>query len=395
LDAHALPSVVAPRSVGRLRILFWNQSFLPTIGGVEAFTARLAGKLIARGHDALVIADRYPGDLPETDELDGIPVRRLGFFEALTMRGSDPRAALRAHGDILAAVSALKRTFRPDVVHVNLADASPFFHLRTIAAHPCPTVVTLQAALSRRATDSQSVTASLLRQSTRIVAISRAAAANLVAHTDQAPAEIDIIAPGIPVAEFAPTRPPAASPIPTVAFLGRLVPEKGAQTAIEAVGELAGAARLRVIGDGPERPRLQALVRARDWQHLISFEGAVDDAERCNILSESFALIVPSRHEELFGMVAVEGALCGLPVVASAKGGLQEIVEPGVTGYLAPPDDASAFACHLRSLLADPGGARRMGAAGRAKARALYTIELTADRYEQLYADCVAAGRRT
>jgi glycosyltransferase involved in cell wall biosynthesis len=101
-------------------------------------------------------------------------------------------------------------------------------------------------------------------------------------------------------------------------------------------------------------------------------------------------MVVPSLHHELFGMVAVEGALAGLPVIASATGGLQEIVEPGRTGFLAPAGDAPALARYLRILLADPALARRMGEAGRANALLRYTIEATTDRYERLYADCLA-----
>ena len=89
-------------------------------------------------------------------------------------------------------------------------------------------------------------------------------------------------------------------------------------------------------------------------------------------------------------MVAVEGALLGLPVIASATGGLQEIVEPGRTGFLFLPGDAGALAGHRRTLLADPALSRRMGAAGRAKALSHYTIAHTADRYEQLYASVVS-----
>jgi glycosyltransferase involved in cell wall biosynthesis len=88
--------------------------------------------------------------------------------------------------------------------------------------------------------------------------------------------------------------------------------------------------------------------------------------------------------------VAVEGALSGLPVIASAIGGLQEIVQSGRTGLLCPPGDAGALAHAMRTLLGDPARVRRMGEAGRARALAHYTIEQTVERYEELYASVSA-----
>jgi glycosyltransferase involved in cell wall biosynthesis len=376
-------------STQRMRILFWNQSFLPTIGGVEIFTARLAGRLMARGHEAIVVTDRHPNNLPEKDEVDGLSVLRFAFLNALANRGRNPREGLRLFREITAAVANLKRFFRPDVVHVNLSDASPLFHLRTLSAHPCPTVVTLQAALCHQSAEAGSITASLLKHAARLVAVSEAAAANIAKYTDKMLTEIDVIAPGIPVDEFTVFQAATVAPIPTIAFVGRLVPEKGVETAIAAVALLGGAAKLRVIGEGMERPRLQALVRNLGLESVVFFEGTVNDGDRRRMLSESFAMVVPSLHEELFGMVAVEGALSGLPVIASATGGLKEIVEPGLTGFLTPPGDAPALAHHLRILLADPVVARRMGQAGRAKALAYYTVERTGERYERLYAECL------
>jgi glycosyltransferase involved in cell wall biosynthesis len=126
---------------------------------------------------------------------------------------------------------------------------------------------------------------------------------------------------------------------------------------------------------------------------FVRFAGQVDDTERRRLLSESFVVVVPSLHEELFGMVAVEGALSGLPVIASAIGGLQEIVEHGRTGFLFPAGNAGALARHLRTLIADPAASRRMGTAGRAKALLHYTIEHTADSYEHIYASAIRRQR--
>jgi len=143
---------------------------------------------------------------------------------------------------------------------------------------------------------------------------------------------------------------------------------------------------LYIIGDGPKRRSLEEMVHSRSLDALVSFEGAVDDETRKRLLSKSSIMIVPSRHEELFGMVAVEGALTGLPIIASAVGGLSEIVD-GI-GLLCPPGDAASLAMSLNVLIQDQPLAARLGQAGRARALASYTVDQMVDAYEKLYTEC-------
>jgi glycosyltransferase involved in cell wall biosynthesis len=374
-----------------MRILFWNGSFLPRIGGAEIFTARLAQGLVARGHQVAVAANDEGGG--EAEGLPGVAVSRFRFHDALRPTATDARARLQLVGDIGSAAAKLKRSFRPDVVHVNLSDTSAFFHLRSLRAYPAATVVTFQAALGQPATDPKGVTGALIAQAHRLVAVSRAAAANVAAFTALPADRIEIIHPGVPAGDFSPgiaECSPARPPV--IGFLGRLVEEKGVQVVLEALALLDGQVRLAVIGEGAARPYLEALARELEVADLVNFAGEVSDADRLRLMGQCRALVVPSLHEELFGMVAVEGALAGLPVIASAIGGLPEIVVPGETGFLIAPGDALALANHIRTLAGDADLARLMGQAGRARALALYTVEAMVDRYEAVYADCIAAA---
>lgn len=370
-----------------MRILFWNNAYLPHIGGVEIYTARLAAGLIARGHEVEVIAQRLPGD-PDEEVRDGVRVRRFDFLAALQ---GDPAQRFVAMKTLTDAIAAVKRAFQPDIVHVNLADAGPYFHLRTRAAHPSATIVTFQAALQQAAHGPNSVIGGIVATAARVVAVSRFGADNIAAFTAARREDIAVVAPGVPPEDFIPAERPPADP--TIVFLGRLAPEKGCDIAIRALALLPPPARLLVIGDGPERERLGALADFLGVAGRVRFAGAVDDATRLTLMRTARALVAPSLHEELFGMIAVEGALMGLPVIASCTGGLQEIVAPGDTGFLVEKGDFAAMAAHLADLVNDPRRAHEMGQAGRRRALDLYTRDIMADAYEALYRDAVFVAR--
>src|SRR5204863_8363777 len=100
--------------------------------------------------------------------------------------------------------------------------------------------------------------------------------------------------------------------------------------------------------------------------------------------------LVPSRSES-FGLVALEAAACGTPVVAAAVGGLTTLVDHGRTGLLVEARAAADFACAVDELLADPARAGAMGAAAATRARG-YTWSLTAARLRRIYADLTVRG---
>ena len=123
-------------------------------------------------------------------------------------------------------------------------------------------------------------------------------------------------------------------------------------------------------------------------------EGEVSDARVSTKYSaKAFALIAPSRHFELFGMVAAEGALAGLPVVASRIGGLPEIVHHGETGLSFEPGDVASLSAALHALLRDKDRARAMGRRGRERAAVEFSVSRMTDRYEALYALAMANFR--
>ena len=201
----------------------------------------------------------------------------------------------------------------------------------------------------------------------------------------------EVIWPGVP-------RLPLSRPFsvePTAVFAGRLVREKGVDVLLSAFADVAKrlpAARLVLVGDGPERPVLEKQVRDLGIAERVEVTGRLSPEETQGRLAGAWIQAVPSRWPEPFGMVATEAMMRGAAVVASDIGGLPEIVEHGRTGLLVPPGDARACAAALLRLLQDREEADRMGHEGRALAVAKFGIEAHVDRFVETYR-AVCSGR--
>jgi glycosyltransferase involved in cell wall biosynthesis len=152
---------------------------------------------------------------------------------------------------------------------------------------------------------------------------------------------------------------------------GRLVPEKGFATAIEAAQ--ATSVPLIVAGDGPELGRLREIAEGAD----VTFTGRVSEERMATLRAEAAVVLLPSLWDEPLPYVALDALAAGVPVLASDRGGLPEIVGDAAT---LPSGDVGAWAAALGSLWNDPGLRRERGEAGLARARELFSEE----RYHDL-----------
>ena len=343
----------------RLRVLLlnWRDSGHPEGGGAESFCERVASGLATLGHDVTVRCARYPG--AAADEIvDGVAyVRRGGRFTVY------PRAAL-----------ALARRRRGYDVVLDVQNGMPFWaplFTRALVVnvthhlHREQWTAVFGGTLGRVGWWLESRLAPLVYRRCRYLTVSAATRADLVAVGVDA-ARVGVVYSGLD----APVLPVDAagwprSPWPSVIVLGRLVPHKRVELAIDAVAALPGAT-LTVVGHGYWEPQLRTYAERLGVGDAVTFTGFVDDVTKHRLLAAAWVHALPSVKEG-WSLAVVESAAHGTPTVAfRSAGGPTESVRDGETGLLV--DDLTGFALALRRLLTEPALRESMGRAARAHA---------------------------
>ncbi|HEX7182456.1 MAG TPA: glycosyltransferase family 4 protein [Thermoanaerobaculia bacterium] len=312
-----------------MRVLIYSPAFLPWIGGLEINTAHLASQLTGLGQEAVVVTRTPGGDVRNGARDEDLPYR--------VVRDPSPGELLRW-------------TRWCDVFlqqNVSLRGLWPLLLVRR------PWVVSHHSWYCRtdgRIAWPDRVKRFLLRFAAGSIAVSRSVAGDLATPSEVIPNayrdELFRVLPGIERAR-------------DLCFVGRLVSDKGVDVLIDALGLLAARGLrpgLTVVGDGPERPALEAQAARLGLAAQVAFPGTRTDEELVRLLNEHRILVVPSRYQEPFGIVALEGIACGCIVVGSAGGGLGEAIGP--CGFTFPNGDAAGLATVLETLLRDPGAAR-------------------------------------
>ncbi|HET9332395.1 MAG TPA: glycosyltransferase family 4 protein [Gemmatimonadota bacterium] len=362
-----------------MRVLFVTDLFWPLIGGIEVWSARVVTALAARGHEVRVVTSRSDVALPDRDELEGVVIERLDFRAAVEDRRLD------RFGEALDGIRRIKREFAPDVIHLGTVGWSSLFHLLTREAWPAPWLVTLtQERLDSQASAGDTLLGRALASADWVSSVSRAVLDQAIELEPGVASRSSVDYWGMP-----PPPAPAAAHFdpPRLLCVGRLVNAKGFDLALEAVatlGDRCPRLTLAVVGEGPERERLERMAGALGIRDRVTFEGWIDPTEICARMARASAIVLPSRREGL-PVVAVEAAWAGRPIVAVDVSGMREVVLDGRTGRLVAPDDRDALAAAIGEILADPDGARRMGAAGRRHATERFSLEGMMDAYEGLY----------
>lgn len=209
--------------------------------------------------------------------------------------------------------------------------------------------------------------------------------------------KLHIVHCGIDPARYDPA--PRQGP-PHLTFVGRLAAVKGVPVLLEALSFLKGELpRLRVtlIGDGPERARLEQDAADLGLRDVVDFAGYRSQSEVARALKVTDALVLPSFAEGV-PVVLMEAMAAGRPVITTGVAGVSELVEHGKSGFLVPPGDAQRLAQAIRAVLADPDRRVEMGRAGRTRVVEDFDIGKEAawlGRLFEVYADGAAhPGKR-
>lgn len=346
------------------------------------------------------LADDPVQDLLGTPATAGLQVRTVPALG----REIRPLADLRA----FLGLARLLRREEPDLLHLHTSKAgflgrlaARFVGKRPVIYSPHGTILNgyFSPGASRLLARLEAWAA---RFTDRIVCYTALEVAEYLAAGIGRPEQYAVIPNGLEVEAYVRQ---AAPPAKTRAALGlppgsravlcgaRLVPVKGQTHLLQAwpsVLKREPRALLLLAGDGPDEQRLRARAAALGLHGSVRFLGFREDI--ASLLACAELLVLPSLNEG-FGMVLLEAMAMGRPVVASAVGGIPEVVLHGETGLLVPPADPEALAAAILRLLGDPGALRQMGEAGRERARKSFSREAFLQAHRDLYGELLGLAR--
>jgi glycosyltransferase involved in cell wall biosynthesis len=358
------------------------------IGGAERVALELAGGQVAAAHEVLVVslapapdvvslAPAPDGPLDKAFDARGVRVRRVA-----KRPGVDPTLPVR--------LAALFRREGVGIVHTH--NRLPLIYGAWGGRLAGAAVVHTRHGPGRGTRREQWLRRAAGRLLHAYVTVSPELRDLALELRDCGPHKLVVIENGIELARFAHGAEErraarAALDLPADAWVvgsvGRLAAEKDYPLLVRAVAPLLGpGARLVLVGDGAERDAIRAEVAAQGVEPFVHMAGARDDVPRCLAALDVFVL--SSRHEGL-PLAALEAMAAGLPVVATAVGGLPGLIDEGRSGFLVPPADAEALRLRLQALRADPALARAVGARGQVHVRERHSHAAMLQSYLALY----------
>ncbi|PRC42838.1 glycogen synthase [Mycobacterium sp. ITM-2017-0098] len=393
-----------------MKILLVSWEYPPVvIGGLGRHVHHLATDLARAGHDVVVLSRRPTGTDPQThpttDEVhEGVRVIAAAEDPHEFTFGTDMMAWILAMGHAMVRAGLVLADWRPDIVHAHdWLVANPAVALAQF--FDVPLVSTIHAteagrhsgwisgAVSRQV---HALESWLVHDSDSLIACSASMRDEITALFGPDLGEISVIPNGIdtdgwPFAQRRPRPGPAE-----LLYFGRLEYEKGVHDAIAALPRIRRThpgTTLTIAGDGTQLDFLTAQARKHKVLKATNFVGRVDHSQLLTLLHRADAAVLPS-HYEPFGIVALEAAAAGTPLVTSTAGGLGEAVIHGVTGVSCPPGDVAAFADAVRSLLDSPAAAQQRATAARERLTSDFAWQTVAAETSQVYLAAKRAERR-
>ena len=381
-----------------MKLLLYSHAFAPQVGGVETFSTHLASGLARNNAESgepvsvTVVTQTAGADEPCSTGHFGI-VRRPGARRLWQLIGSADKVVL-AGPAILPLLYALLRRKPVIVTHHAYQSICPnglLFHMPTQTCCPGHFAAGryLECVKCNRPQETtvgsiKSLLLTFLRRGLCYLADSNVAVTDHVARRIVLP-HVRVIRHGVPVT---PPMNGAAQNLKSdtcFAYVGRLVTEKGVATLVDAARLLkARSCRFRVliIGDGPERERLQKMVSNAALKNEVSFEGFQTGRQLEDILRKVSAIVIPSVWEEAAGLSALEQMMESRLIIGSDSGGLAEQI--GDAGLKFAPGNPAALADQMQKVIEDPRSIAVFQSRSRERALNLYSVDRMLQEYQTL-----------
>jgi len=373
-------------------------------GGIAVHVRESAAALRFAGHDVTIICGRAEANEDSADvivvpELDGAGSGMRPSSLARAVRGSEPDL-VHVHDLADPRIVAVTRAVAPTVItaHAYPGCSHNHYYFRpgqecTRAHGPaCLPNMAFRGCLHAR--NPMPVPGQYLRTAKRLDAYRSADAVAgfsqaVLRHLARNGILAQLVAPFTPTLRLAPSDPAREEEERHVVFVGRTVPAKGLDILLRAMRSVEG--HLTVVGDGWERATSERSAADLGIAGRVSFAGWLAGDELHRVYRRASVVALPSLWPEPFGLVGIEAMAFGRPVVASMTGGVEEWLQPGVTGIAVAPGRVPDLAAALDRLLDDPRLRASMGTSARAAVEARFSEQAHVDSLVELYR--VAAGR--
>lgn len=419
-----------------MRIAITSDLYYPMTNGVAVFAHNLAKGLAKRGHEVMVLCPSFTGK-PHRAKRDGVTTVylrsiRFPFYPDQINKVPDgkeflglplPRLAYR-HGlwvtvDPYPEIRRALDKFRPDVIHNQTAEMVAIAVRRYAKKYDVPLVSTGHAY-----PDNMTSQLKILKPIKKpLDAVLRTYMASFLKHSEYAtmPTEmaIDDLVPkkrkrfdvtveplsnGVDLSKFGPKKAPARiykkyripTDVPVVLYVGRVDPEKSIDQVVTAFAEVAEAEPkpvLVIVGDGTDRRHLVDLVQALGIEQSVRFLGRVMPPDVMEVYRTG-TLFATASKTETQGIVLIEAAATGLPLVAVGAGAVRELCRHKQNGILCAPDDAAEMADAMLHIIQNP-DLREKYSAGSLEVAQCHDLNRTLQRFEEIYGEAIRLKGKT
>jgi glycosyltransferase involved in cell wall biosynthesis len=369
----------------RILIFNWRDITHPWAGGAEAYMHELGRRWVRSGCDVGWVSERYRVG-KRVEVIDGIRFHRVGGrFTLYPFAALAYLVRLRGRYDVIVDCENGIPFFSP--IYTRKSVVLLVFHLHSEVFRrelPAPfrwLALWLENWLMPR-----------VYRNSRVVTISASTLGELQAKGYQE-SRLTVVTPGVEIRDA--TLPAERSNDPLLVYLGRLKRYKSVDILLRAMpGVLARypRAKLSIVGQGPEREKLERLAWSLGIMASVRFHGYLESRAKEEMLARSWVVVCPSQFEG-WGIVCLEASAHGIPVVAARVAGLKDAVEDGVTGVLVPYGDSVRLEKEIVGLLADPAQRQMMGDAGRIWA-AQHDWNVSAELFLRTLAELASGPRR-